>query len=223
MNTNETMTIHVRPALAVETDVATMLRAGTTLSITTAEDCVVVTSYLAALQKLRRFCTNVFKAAKDPVNEARRALLDQESAVVGPLETEEARIQEMIRAFQSSVPPAASLAGAAVDLVTLPALGEPTLTVPPFAPGVFERVTYSGTVEDVEALVLSVAGRCLLARGLTAAQAQMVTDLCHPCQQASLRLLAPVQSEVSALARALREDLAIPGVTLRRSTSMVAR
>ena len=145
----------------------------------------------------------------------------QQRGLLDPLEKVERSLTAAILGFQSSRQAELSASDTPV-----------AIQAPALAIGMSARTTVRAEVDDVQQLVLSVAAQMMLegAKGvdgttclpLTASTRRWLQAF-QPTPQATLSLLRPDPTVVNALARALRDDLALPGVRLVAATTLVDR
>ena len=82
---------------------------------------------------------------------------------------------------------------------------------------------FAAEVLDLRGLVLAVAAQLLLeVPGSTKVTQRWLTEVCQPTPQATLDLLQVVPAALNRTARALNTDLAIPGVVVASTTTLVA-
>jgi len=191
------------------------------------EDSVEASAFLSKVQHLRRWITGIYKDAKAPLATAKKTLDEQEKALLGPLGIAEDRVMQLIVAFtREQTAERVLLAEAALDAQLMGEPG-PLLPIPPVVTtidGMQSRTTYSATVTNLRALVLSVAGQLLLdTPGATKVTRAWLTQVCAPTPQCTLSLLEPSATTLNALARALRTDLSVPGAVLSSTVTLVAR
>jgi len=190
-------------------------------AIVTDAQCLTASTSLGSVQRLRKFITGVYGDAKRPLVAARRKLDAQQRGLLDPLEKVERSLTAAILGFQSSRQAELSASDTPV-----------AIQAPALAIGMSARTTVRAEVDDVQQLVLSVAAQMMLegAKGvdgttclpLTASTRRWLQAF-QPTPQATLSLLRPDPTVVNALARALRDDLALPGVRLVAATTLVDR
>ena len=196
-------------------------------TLTTVADSVAMSGTLARLQQLRRFITGVYSDAKRPLAQAKKTMEAQQRALIDPLKAAEASLTKALLTFQEAQAP-----------VPLPmqkangALPAPTPTpIPTLVPGMGVRTHYRAEVTDIKALVVAVAAQLMLTDPAMMKRIQAVTmtkvtrrwlmTLATP--QATLDLVRPDPVPLNSRARALKEDLAIPGVVATQKPSLVGR
>ena len=90
------------------------------------------------------------------------------------------------------------------------------------ADGMQSRTTYTAKVENLRDLVMGVAAQIMISEyEITEDTRAFLTKTFLPTPQCSLSLVDAVIPQLNALARALRHDLNIPGVTLEKNTTLV--
>jgi hypothetical protein len=192
-------------------------------TLTTVADSVAMSATLARLQQLRRFITGVYSDAKRPLAQAKKTMDVQQRALIDPLKAAEASLTAALLAFEATqetpVPvPEWEDSGA------LPAPLDPP--VPTLVNGMGPRTNYRADVTDLKALILSVAAQLMLT-DTDAAPMTKVTHrwlaAYHPTPQATSSLLQENPTALNALARALKEDLVLPGVIATAKTILVDR
>ena len=95
---------------------------------------------------------------------------------------------------------------------------------PPLVPGMGIRTHYRAEVTDIKALVIAVAAQLLVKDpdvDITKVTRKWLMTLATP--QATLDLVRPDPVPLNSLARALKEDLQLPGVVATQKPSMVSR
>jgi len=222
----QTLTMDLRQRPGIELQSRDLLVLSDAVVVTSPEQSVSASDYLQKLQKLRKFISGIYKDAKQPLAHAKKTLDQQEHALVDPIKAVEKQVMGKILAYTQDAKHLETRRLSAEtdrlldgeDLVpTVPA-------APPLTPGMHQRSTYSATVDDLEALVLSVAAQILVNRsgGETSTPRHWLTTVCKPSTQATLGLLTASNPDLNALARALKEHLDVPGVTLRETMTLVS-
>jgi hypothetical protein len=191
-------------------------------TLRTVSDSVAMSATLARVQQLRRFITGVYSDAKRPLAQAKKTMDVQQRALVDPLKAAEARLTALLLAFEATQVPVPAPeweeSGAIPEAVDPPA---PTLVN-----GMGPRTNYRADVTDLKALILSVAARLMLEdqnAGPMTKVTQRWLSAYRPTPQATMSLLRENPTALNALARALKEDLSLPGVQPTRSTILVDR
>lgn len=143
---------------------------------------------------------------------------------------EQARQAARIRSLadQSTTSTSASVAlHAQADMIEhAPPLVMPTPVVmdATLSTGVQRRTTYNANVENLRDLVLGISAQIMISEySLDAVTRKFLEENFLPTSQCSLSLLEASMPSLNTLARALRQDLNIPGVTLEKTTSLVAK
>jgi hypothetical protein len=220
----QTLTMDLRQRPGIEREARDLLLLSDAVVVTSSAQSVSASDYLQKLQKLRKFLVGIYKDAKQPLAHAKKTLDAQEHALVDPIKAVEKQVMGKILAYTQATKYLETRRLAAEtdrmlegeDLVPTPP------STPPLTPGMHQRSTYSGTVEDMEALVLSVAGRILLSKPGGSDREHWLTTVCQPSSQATLSLLTVSNPDLNALARALKDHLDVPGVTLRETMTLVS-
>ncbi len=223
----DTLTLNLKPNPELSSQTTALAALAGHVVVRSPDDSVEASAFLARVQHLRRWITGIYKDAKQPLTTAKRTLDAQEKALLDPLEAAERRVMQLIVAFTAAqdaqrrqleaVALEAQLAGAEPVALPVPAV-QTTID------GMQSRTTYSATVTDLRALVLSVAGQLLLETpGATKVTQAWLTKVCAPTPQCTLSLLEASATTLNALARALRTDLSVPGTALASSVTLVAR
>lgn len=220
------LTVNLRPNPELQSQTTALIALAGTLTVTTPDESLAASGWLAKTQLLRRWISGIYKDAKAPLLTAQRTLGAQEKALLEPLAVAERMVMDKILAFTT----AQAEAHAAQDAATVDALlaGEDVPVVmdvvaPALVEGMSTRETVSAEIADLRALVLAVAGQLLLEVPATKSQRAWMIAACQTTPQATLTLLEPCTPALNALARALRTNLNLPGVTLRTTTTLVAR
>jgi hypothetical protein len=86
-----------------------------------------------------------------------------------------------------------------------------------------ERVTYHAAVQNLEALSLQIAAQLMVTKYGAPPAVRQYLDQFKPHQQATMSLLQPAMPRLNDLARALKQDLALQGVTAEKDTGFVTR
>lgn len=143
---------------------------------------------------------------------------------------EQARQAERIRALadaRQTSPAAAVALHAQADMIEqapplimpLPVIMESVL-----AKGVQQRTTYAAKVENLRDLVLGIAAQIIVSEyPVDESTRTFLTETFLPTPQCSLVLLDASMPQLNTLARALRHDLSLPGITLEKNVTLVAK
>jgi hypothetical protein len=222
------MDLRQRPGLEQQTH--DLVGHAEAMQVTCESESLTASLYLERVQKLRRWITGLYKDAKQPLAVARKTLDKQERALIDPIKQAERQIMVRILDFTTAhAERQAHRIAAEVDTCigttteTLLPVVETPPPAPMVAPGMQRRSTYSATVVDMEALVLAVAGQILCDKpGSTTVTRKWLTTVCQPSPQATLSLLTVSTPDLNALARALKDDLDVPGTTLKKTTTLVS-
>ena len=216
------MDLRQRPG--IERQTRDLLLLSDAVVVTSSEQSLSASDYLQKLQKMRKWIVGIYKDAKQPLTQAKKTLDQQEHALVDPIKAAEKQVMGKLLAYRQatkyletrrlSAETDRMLEGE--DLVPTPP------STPPLTPGMHQRSTYSATVDDLETLVLSVAGCILLSKPGGSKREHWLTMVCQPSSQATLSLLTVSNPDLNALARALKEHLNVPGVTLRETMTLVS-
>jgi len=195
--------------------------------VSTTAESVEAQELLRRVQQMQRWVSGIFRTAKAPLTAAKKTLDAEEQALTAPLRDAQARLQAAILAFQTTAHADRMRADAQrleARLLARPE-GSPRPDAPvSLVPRMQCRSTYGADVLDFQQLLLAVAGQILLQKpGMTAVTRRWITAVCHPTPQATIDLLEPGTTALHRLARALKSDLAIPGVAISVSTSLVSR
>ena len=221
----DTLTLNLKPNPELSSQTTALVALANHVAVRSPEDSVAASAFLSRVQHLRRWITGIYKDAKQPLTTAKRTLDAQEKALLDPLEEAERRVMQLIVTFTAEqVAERRQLAAAALEaqLAGAPAVALPAVVTT--IEGMQSRTTYSATVTDLRALVLSVAGQLLLETpGATKVTQAWLTKVCAPTPQCTLSLLEPSATTLNALARALRTDLSVPGTTLTSTVTLVSR
>ena len=218
-----TMDLRQRPG--IERQTRDLLLLSDAVVVTSSEQSLSASDYLQRLQKMRKWVVGIYKDAKQPLTQAKNTLNEQEHALVDPIKAAEKQVMGKILAYAQAAKylETRQLAAETDRLLDGEDLVPTVPTAPPLTPGMHQRSTYSATVDDLEALVLSVAAQILISRrgGETLTPRHWLTTVCKPSPQATLSLLT-VSPDLNALARALKDGMDIPGVTLKHTTTLVS-
>ena len=221
----DTLTLNLKPNPELSSQTTALVALANHVAVRSPEDSVAASAFLSRVQHLRRWITGIYKDAKQPLTTAKRTLDAQEKALLDPLEEAERRVMQLIVTFTAEqVAERRQLAAAALEaqLAGAPAVALPAVVTT--IEGMQSRTTYSATVTDLRALVLSVVGQLLLETpGATKVTQAWLTKVCQPTPQCTLSLLEPSATTLNALARALRTDLSVPGTTLSSTVTLVSR
>ena len=222
----QTLTMDLRQRPGVERQARDLLLLSDAVVVTSSAQSVSASDYLQKLQKLRKFLVGIYKDAKQPLAHAKKTLDAQEHALVDPIKAVEKQVMGKILAYAQAAKylETRQLAAETDRLLDGEDLVPTVPTAPPLTPGMHQRSTYSATVDDLEALVLSVAAQILISRrgGETLTPRHWLTTVCKPSPQATLGLLTVSNPDLNALARALKEHLDVPGVTIRETMTLVS-
>ena len=107
----------------------------------------------------------------------------------------------------------------------------PTLVMPTpvimdatLSQGVQQRTNYSAKVENLRDLIMGVAAQIMVSEyQLDDSTRRFLVENFLPTPQCSLSLVEASTPQLNTLARALRQDLNIPGVMLEKNVSLVAK
>ncbi|MDA1095367.1 MAG: hypothetical protein O3A25_19210 [Acidobacteria bacterium] len=222
-----TLTVELKPNQELASQTTDLVRLSAAVTVTSPQSSLDASAFLSRIQHLRRWIAGIYTDAKKPLTTAKRTLDAQEKALLEPLADAERRVMRLIvdyTATQKALTDArhaqavdAHLSGDGGDLVV-------TVAAPTVITGMQSRTTYGAEVQDLRALVLAVAGTILLSEpGSTKVTQSWIARVCRPTRQATLHLLEPSAPALHALARALKSDLDVPGVSVREVTTLVAR
>jgi hypothetical protein len=222
------VTVNLKPDPALTSRTTALIASSSTQTVTTATESVEASRALAQLQQLRRWISGIYQDAKAPLATAKKTLDGQEKALLGPLAVAEARLMVLITGFQAELQAARMAADAVMLDAVLAESAAVTPTrdplVPTTIPEIHARTTYGADVVNFQELVLAVAAQRLLdLPGATAVTRRWLRTVCQPTPQATLDLLQPSAPAINGLARALKADLAVPGVAVSATTTLVAR
>ena len=218
------LTMDLRQRPGIERQTRDLLLLSDAVVVTSSEQSVSASDYLQRLQKLRKWGVGIYKDAKQPLTQAKKTLDAQEHALVDPIKSAEKQGMGKLLAYRQDTEYLETQRLAdetdrwlkGEDLVPTPP------STPPLTPGMHQRSTYSATVDDLEALVLSVAGRILLTKPGGSDREHWITTVCQPSSQATLNLLAVSATDLNALGRALKDNLDVPGTALKKTTTLVS-
>lgn len=229
-------TVPAPQALMVNLKAVPELTSRTTELITTASAQTVTTpaeslhasAVLTQVAQMRRWVTGIYHDAKAPLRAAKKTLDAQEKELLEPLRVAERQLMAAIVAFQAQEAAAQMKADAATldtqltsrtPVALVPAPVQASWTVP----GMRRCTAYTAKVVDLRGLVLAIAAQLLLnVPGSTKVTRRWLTEVCRPTPQATLDLLQPVPAALNRTAQALNTDLAIPGVVVASTTTLVA-
>jgi hypothetical protein len=192
-----------------------------TIPIATPEESVETSATLARVQHLRRFITGVYADAKRPLTQAKKTLDAQQRALLEPLKTAETSLTDALLEFESAQAPPPTPAALEPGAVPAPAVAPAAMLVTGMGP----RTTYRADLTDLQALVLSIAAQIMIATSattMTKVTRRWLSDY-QPSAQATLSLVRADPVALNTLARALKEDLSLPGVQATASTILVDR
>ena len=219
-----TMDLRQRPG--IERQTRDLLRLSDDIAVTSPAQSLSASDHLQRLQKMRKWVVGIYKDAKQPLTQAKKTLDQQEHALVDPIKAAEKGVMGKILAYREATEylETRRLAAETDRLLDGEDLVPTVPTAPSMTPGMHQRSTYSATVEDLEALVLSVAAQILINRSDTEGLTPWywLTTVCKPSPQATLGLLTVSAPDLNAIARALKHDLDVPGVTLKKTTTLVS-
>ena len=225
--TADTLTLNLKSNPELSSQTTALVALAGRVVVRSPEDSVEASAFLSKVQHLRRWITGIYKDAKSPLTTAKRTLDAQEKALLDPLEEAERRVMQLIVTFTAAqAVERRQLETAALEaqLAGAPAVALVAPAVVTTIEGMQSRTTYSATVTDLRALVLSVAGQLLLdTPGATKVTQAWLRKVCAPTPQCTLSLLEPSATTLNALARALRTDLSVPGTTLASTVTLVSR
>jgi hypothetical protein len=176
-------------------------------------------AFLSRVQQLRKFVAGVYGDAKRPLMEARKKLDAQQRALLDPLHALEGALTTALLTFRSA-------SATSPSAVTLEPGALPAPHVPALVPGMSARTHVRAEVHDLRQLVLAVAAQIMLTETPSSpisAPTRRWLMAFHPTPQATLNLLRPDPAPLTALARALKDDLVIPGVRTAAATILVDR
>lgn len=221
------VTLDLRQRPGIERQTRDLLLLSDAVVVASSEQSLSASDYLQRLQKMRKWVVGIYKDAKQPLTQAKKTLDAQEHALVDPIKAAEKEVMGKLLAYRQATKylEARRLADETDRLLDGEDLVPTVPTAPPLTPGMHQRSTYSATVDDLEALVLSVAAQILINRskdGETLTPWHWLTTVCKPSPQATLNLLTVSNPDLNALARALKDDLDVPGVTLKHTTTLVS-
>ena len=222
------MTMDLRQRPGLEKQAHDLLAPADSMAVTCESESLAASLYLERVQKLRRWVKSIYSDAKQPLAVAKRTLDAQEKALLTPIKCAEKQIMGRILDFTTAqadreAQRRADEVDQSLDAETLVPVAASPPPAPMVAPGMQRRSTYSATVVDMEALVLAVAGQILRDRpGSTKVTQRWLTQVCRPSPQATLGLLTASGPALNALARALKDDLDVPGTTLKKTTTLVS-
>ena len=212
------------PLLRSETE--KLVAASTQVTVLTASDSAAAATTLSAIKKLRIWISGVYADASAPLLLARKTLQKQESDLLLPLSVAEKHLTTEILGFSESQRVLREeLAKRDLDVVLQGGVPETrdighTATANPL----YARSTFAGRVDDLSELTLSIAAGILLSKpDIPPAVREFLLSRCRPTRQASLSMLQPSSPEINALARALKNDLDLPGVSIVKNTTLVAK
>ena len=263
----DTMTLNLKPNPDLSSQTKELIALAEFYTITTAEESVEASEFLARIQKLRRWIDGIYKDAKSPLAMAKRTLDARQKALLDPLavaertvmqrivdyktlqdnqrqllemdarlaaeriaRAEQARQAQIVRqladAAQTSDAASVALHAQADMIEQSPMLVMPAPVVmdTTLAVGVQQRTTYGATVENLRDLVLGIAAQIMVSEyAISADMRTFLTETFLPTPQCSLSMVEASMPTLNALARALRNDLSIPGVTLEKNITLVAK
>ena len=261
----ETMTFSLKPDQKLNGQTKELVELAAYYEVTTPEQSVEASEFLARIQKLRRWIAGIYKEAKQPLSVAKRTLDAQENALLEPLAEAETTVMNMIVQFNSeqsrikqqlekaalieaqavakaerdrqatillqvAIKSDAVVADSLIDqaamieLLPLRAIPAPVIMEQTLSVGMQKRVTYSAKVVSMRDLVLGVAAQIMYTEyDMSKETRDFLTDNFLPTPQCSIVQLEAVMPQLNILARALKNDLCIPGVVLEKSTTLVAK
>lgn len=196
--------------------------AGTTIEVavlTSAEQSRDCTQFLQIVQRKRRAIAAYYTAEKQPLLDQQRTLGKAERDHLKPLKAIEQALNDAVLAFEAAQQPVATLDALEALDETPAVVPEPTRIA-----GTKDVKTWGARVTNIEALILTVAGQILLSEEknleMTKVTRKWLTDHCQPTFQATISLLRENPSALTALARALKQDLRVPGLTHTTHTTL---
>jgi len=261
------MTLNLKPNPELTSQTKDLVALAEFYVVTTPEESVEASEFLARIQKLRRWINGIYKDAKAPLATAKKTLDAQQKSLLEPLVAAEAQVMsrivfftaeqaglharreakariaatnialaeqvqqaERIRAVAESdaTPAAASIAlHDQADMIEqsqplvmpVPVEKEATLSA-----DMHTRTTYSAKVENIRDLVLGVASQIIVSEyKIDDSTRTFLTDTFLPTPQCGLSLVNAAMPELNTLARALKNDLSVPGVTLENKVSLIGK
>ena len=185
--------------------------------LTSAQQSRDCTEFLQIVQRERRAIAAYYTAEKQPLLDQQRALSKAERDHLKPLKSIEQALNDAVLAFEALQQPIATLKALDALDETPAVVPEPTRIA-----GTKDVKTWGATVTNLEALILAVAGQILLSKNLepTKVTRKWLTTHCQPTTQATMSLLRENPSALTALARALKQDLRVPGLTHTTHTTL---
>ncbi len=229
-----TMTLDLKPNPELCSQTTKLVALAEFYTITNPEESVEASEFLARIQHLRRWIDGIYKDAKGPLATAKRTLDAQQKALLDPLAVAErtvmqrivdyTRLQEQQRQ-RDALLVAERLAQA--DMIEhAPPLVMPVAVIMEsvLAKGVQQRTNYAAKVENFRDLVLGIAAQIIVTEYEISAEMRVfLTEKFMPTQQCSLSMVEASIPTLNALARSLRNDLNIPGVTLEEKITLIAK
>tara|TARA_R110000824_G_scaffold44320_5_gene129017 strand:- start:2598 stop:3398 length:801 start_codon:yes stop_codon:yes gene_type:complete len=86
------------------------------------------------------------------------------------------------------------------------------------------RITYSAKVDNLSDLILSIAAQIIVSEyKIDESTRTFLTDRFSPTPQCSVSLVSAAMPALNTLARALKKDLNVPGVSLEKKPSLVGK
>ena len=92
----DTMTLNLKPNPELSSQTKELIALAEFYTITTAEESVEASEFLARIQKLRRWIDGIYKDAKSPLATAKRTLDAQQKALLDPLAVAERTVMQRI-------------------------------------------------------------------------------------------------------------------------------
>ena len=179
--------------------------------LTSAQQSRDCTEFLQIVQRERRAIAAYYAAEKQPLLDQQRALSKAERDHLKPLKSIEQALNDAVLAFEALQQPIATLKALDALDETPAVVPEPTRIA-----GTKQVTTWGATVTNLEALVLAVAGQILLSEKknltMTKVTRKWIQDHCEPTTQATISLLRENPSALTALAKAMKEFLCVPGL-----------
>jgi len=202
-----------------------LVAASNMVSVLTQADSESASLTLCSIKKLRVWISGVYADALAPMLLARKTLQKQETDLLLPLSKAEKHLTSELTAFSERQRLLREeLAKRDMDVILLGGIPESRSVEAVGSSPLYSRTTYAGRVDDLSALTLSVAAGILLSQPVIPPDVrEFLLSRCRPTQQSSLTMLQPSAPEINALARALRNDLDLPGVSIVKNTTLVAK
>ena len=175
------------------------------------------------MQRIVAFTTEQDKLRQQRGNAAR---LEAQAVALAEQARQAERIRTLANAHQTS-PAAAVALHAQADMIEqapplimpMPVVMDATLST-----GMQQRTTYSANVENLRDLVMGIAAQIIVSEyTINDSTRTFLVETFLPTPQCSLSLVEAVMPQLNMLARALRHDLNLPGVTIEKNVSLVAK